>query len=140
MAKASEKKKLEKAFNEFIRLRDAPNGYGQCISCGKLVAYPNDNGLWHAGHLYPRSVTYNALWFHEMNVHGQCHHCNTHLEGNTMAFREGVVARYGESVLEELELAKIKGQGRKWYDHEYAEMAKEYRRKSREIKKERGLK
>jgi len=139
MAKASEKQKLWKAFAEWIRLRDSEGGYGLCISCNKMVAYPNPDGMWHAGHLYPRSVTYNALYFDEMNVHGQCHFCNTHLEGNSMAFREGLIARYGEEVIEKLEKAKIMGQGRKWYDHEYKELAAEYRRKSREIKKERGI-
>lgn len=139
MAKASEKQKLWKAFAEYIRLRDSPDGFGLCISCEKAVPYPNSTGAWHCGHLFPRSVVYNSLYFHEKNVAGQCSACNTFLEGNTMAFREGLVRRHGEGVIEELEQARAAGQGRKWYDHEYKELAAEYRRKSREIKKERGI-
>ena len=137
MGKATEKQKLWRAFAEYIRLRDAPNGFGNCISCNKIVAYPNPDGLWHAGHLYPRSVVYNTLYFHEMNVHGQCHYCNTHLEGDTMRFRDGIIRRYGEYVLEELEIARaIKA---KWYEHDYKELAKEYRKKVRDMKKVRGI-
>jgi len=139
MGKASEKQKLWKAFAEWIRLRDSPEGHGSCISCKKLVPYPNSTGAWHAGHLWPRSVVYNSLYFNEMNVHGQCSACNTFLEGNTLAFRKGVIERYGVEVLDELEKAKVLGQGRKWYDHEYKELAAEYRKKSREMKKERGI-
>lgn len=137
MAKSTEKKKLWRAFAEFIRLRDAPDGYGACISCGKLILYPNDDGKWHAGHFLPRSITYNAVYFHEKNVNGQCRHCNTFLEGNTDAYREGLIKRYGEKVLEELDLARAIN--RKWYEWEYKELAKEYRRKVRVMKKERGL-
>jgi len=138
MAKASEKQKLWTAFGEYIRLRDSPNGYGHCISCNKPVAYPNPDGLWHAGHFYPRSIVYNALYFHEMNVHGQCHFCNTHLAGNTLAYRRGLINRYGEEVIELIEMARVAGQGRKWYDADYKELAAEYRKKSREMKKERA--
>lgn len=139
MAKASEKQKLWKAFGEWIKLRDSPNGIAQCISCNKAVKYPNSDGSLHAGHLYPRSVVYNALYFHPMNVHGQCNHCNTYLEGNTMEFRKGIIRRYGEDALEELDIARATEGATKLYDHDYKEMAAEYRLKSRAIKKERGL-
>ncbi len=139
MAKASEKQKLWKAFAEYIRLRDSPDGIGTCISCKKMVSYPNSQGNWHAGHLWPRSVVYNALYFHPRNVNGQCSSCNTFLEGNSMKYREGLVERFGEGVIEELEQARAAGQGRKWYDHEYKELAADYRKKVREMKKARGI-
>lgn len=139
MPKASEKQKLWKAFAEWVKLRDSPNGYGECISCDKLVKYPNSDGLAHAGHLYPKSVVYNSLYFHERNVNLQCHFCNTHLEGNTLAYREGLIKRYGEYAIEELEEAKALGMTKKWHDDDYKELAAEYRKKSRAIKKERGI-
>lgn len=139
MGKATEKQKLWKAFGEWIKLRDCPNGYGSCISCNKRLVYPNSDGSVHAGHLYPRSVVYNSLYFHPMNVHAQCMFCNTHLEGNTMEFRKGIVRKYGEAVLDELDLIKTKGMGQKWYDQDYKEKAAEYRKKSRELKKLYGL-
>lgn len=66
------KKKLWSIFGEFIRLRDAPDGYGNCISCEKQIPYPNGRGDWHAGHYFPRSTTFSNLYFDERNVNGQC--------------------------------------------------------------------
>lgn len=140
MGKSTPKQLCWKAFAEFIRLRDSPGGMGSCISCNKPVAYPNSNGMFHAGHFYPRSVVYNGLYFDEMNVHGQCHFCNTHLEGNTLAYRRGLIHRYGEAVIGQIEEARAAGQGRKWYDDDYKEMAKTYRDKVRLMKRERGIK
>lgn len=139
MGKSSQKELLWRAFAEWIKLRDTPNGYGNCISCNRLLQYPNSDGSAHAGHLFPRSTVFNALYFHPMNVHTQCHHCNTFLEGNTMEYRKGLVRRYGEEVLEELELAKATDRAAKWPDFEYKELAAEYRKKSRQLKKERGI-
>jgi hypothetical protein len=139
MAKMSEKKKLERVFNTYIKLRDCPDGIGRCISCSKIITYPSGNSSVHASHLYPRSVVYNSLWFHPMNVHASCDHCNVWLGGNIMAYREGLIRRYGESVIEELEQARAAGQGRKWYDHDYIELRKYYSKKVREMKKERGI-
>lgn len=139
MATSTEKQKLWKAFAEWIKLRDSEGGYAECISCHKSVKYPNSDGMLHAGHLFPRSVVYNALYFHPMNVHGQCHFCNTHLEGNTMEFRKGIVRRYGEDALEDLDIARATSGASKLYDHDYKEMAADYRKKSRAIKKERGI-
>jgi hypothetical protein len=53
--------------------------------------------------------------------------CNTHLEGNTMEFRKGVLRRYGQKVLDELDLLKKGGLTQKLYDQDYKEMAKHYR-------------
>lgn len=139
MAKSTPKQKLWRAFAEFIRLRDAPNGHGQCISCGKLIPYPNETGRWHAGHYYPRSITYSTLYFDERNVNGQCRHCNTFLEGNTGGYLRGLVAKYGEKVIDEMDVVRACGL-KKMYDYEYDELAKHYRKKVRGMKKERGIK
>lgn len=56
-----------------------------------------------------------------------------------MDYRKGLVARYGEEVLEELELVRSKGMGHKWADFEYAELAKEYRAKNKAMKLKRGI-
>lgn len=139
MAKKTEKQKLWLAFGEWVKLRDCPNGRGNCISCNRAMSYPNSDGSVHAGHLYPRSTVYNSLYFHPLNVWGQCMPCNTFLEGNTMEFRKGIVRRAGEEALEELDLVKSQGMGRKWPDFEYKELAAEYRKKSRALKKEYGI-
>jgi len=140
MAKASEKAKCFTAFAEFIRLRDSdPNNMAECISCGKSVPYPNGNGDLNCGHYYPRSVVYAKLYFSEQNSHGQCVFCNLHLSGNVAEYRKGLIRRYGEEYVNELEDLKRMDTMTKLYDHDYKEMAKEYRKKSREIKKQRGI-
>lgn len=136
---ASPKQKAWRAFAEYVRLRDAPDGYGTCISCGKMVAYPNSHGGWHAGHYYPRSTTWNALYFDERNVNGQCRHCNTFLEGNTQGYREGLIRKYGEGVIEELEIAK-RGDRKRDIEYDFEGLAKHYRKRVRDMKKERGIK
>jgi len=139
MAKSTSKQKLWKAFAEFIRLRDSKNGYGQCISCNKPVAYPNSHGNWHAGHFYPRSTTYGTLYFDERNVNGQCCHCNTYLEGNTEAYRRGLIHKYGEDVIANMDVVRACGM-KKMYDYEYDELAKYYRGLVKEMKLKRGIK
>lgn len=138
MPKATAKKKLWKAFATYIRLRDAPNGYGNCISCNKMVAYPNDTGNWHAGHYYPRSVTYGTLYFDEYNVNGQCRHCNTYLEGNKQGYEKGLKRKYGQSVFDHFDLTRAVGV-KKCHDFEYNEIAKHYRKLVRELKKKKGM-
>lgn len=139
VGKASAKSKLWRAFAEYIKLRDSEAGYANCISCGKEVEYPNSEGNLHAGHYYSRSVIFNTLYFCEKNVQSQCHYCNTYLEGNSPGFAKGLIAKYGEGIVEELEKKKAAGMLQKLYDHDYDEMAKEYREKVREIKKKRGI-
>jgi len=139
MGKASPKQKLWTAFAEYIRLRDSEGGFGNCISCDKEVPYPNSDGDWHAGHLWPRSVAYAPLYFHEKNSNGQCRHCNTFLEGATMMYRKGFIKKYGEEGLEELDEIRKAGMTHKMTGPEYDDLAKEYRKKNREIKKERGI-
>lgn len=82
----------QKAFNAYVRARD----YGSpCISCGKMTEL-------QAGHY--RSVgAAPELRFDEMNVHGQCQRCNVDLGGNRAGFRVGIVAIYGQNVLDSLD-------------------------------------
>lgn len=80
-------------FNKFIRLRDKDQ---PCISCG------NQSATWDAGHY--RSVgAAPQLRYDERNVHKQCVHCNQHKSGNAIEMRRGMVARLGQSVVDELE-------------------------------------
>ena len=100
---AQKKKKLWRIFSQYILLRDSRDGFGQCIACGKTVPYPNSTGAFHASHYFPRSTTYAALYFDEMNVHACCINCNLYLSGNIAKFRVGIIKRYGQAVLDDLE-------------------------------------
>jgi hypothetical protein len=110
------KNKLDRLFSAYIRMRDKDK---PCISCGKNT---NDK---EAGHFYPRSNL--AVRWDEMNVHGQCLKCNRYNGGNRSAFGRGVAIRYGESVVEALD---IKSQARiKLKSYELMEKIDHYQNK-----------
>lgn len=94
-------RELQKAFNAYIRARDA---HLPCISCGKFVQDKANRNAhqYDAGHY--RSVgSMSSLRFHEDNVHKQCVVCNRNLHGNLIAYRQGLIARRGIAVVEFLE-------------------------------------
>ena len=93
-SKAQHAKEAQSAFNAFIRERDADQ---PCISCGRW-----HNGQYHAGH-YLSVGARPELRFTETNVHKQCAPCNTHLSGNAVLFRRGLVAKLGLELVEWLE-------------------------------------
>lgn len=87
-------KEAQKAFNEFIRLRDKDL---PCISCGRY-----HEGQYHAGHY--RSVgAYPELRFNEDNVHKQCSVCNNHKSGNAIEYRINLIRKIGLEKVEFLE-------------------------------------
>jgi hypothetical protein len=108
-------KKAEKVFNAYIRKRDAGRG---CISCG--------NEFQHAGH-YFAAGSHSALRFDEMNVNGQCIGCNTYKHGNLIYYRRGLVNRYGELAVEELERKAIENRVKKWSRDELETIIKKYK-------------
>lgn len=87
-------KKVEKIFNEFIRLRDFDQ---PCISCGRY-----HQGQWHAGHFLTVGA-HPELRFEELNVNRQCQPCNTHLHGNVLKYRKSLLEKYGVEVVDWLE-------------------------------------
>ena len=86
----------QKAFNRFIRLRDA---HLPCISCGETRQHLK----YDAGHY--RTVGANPeLRFEELNVHKQCSFkCNQTRSGNRDGYREGLLAKIGQEKLDWLE-------------------------------------
>lgn len=92
--KADWMKEAQKAFNKFIRARDAGL---PCISCGR-----HHKGQMHAGH-YRTIKAAPELRFDEFNVNGQCAPCNNHLSGNIVEYRRGLIAKYGQDEVERIE-------------------------------------
>ena len=117
-------KDLQRVFNEFIRLRDADL---PCISCGRY-----HQGQYHAGHY--RSVgACPELRFNEDNVHKQCSACNSHLSGNILEYRLGLIEKIG---LERVEFLERKDHPPlKLSVEEIKELIKVYRAKVRELKR-----
>lgn len=88
------KQKLQKVFNQYIRLRDINRG---CVSCDK----PLQNRKFDAGHFYP--TTYEGLRYNELNVHGQCVPCNRNLHGNIHEYRKRITNRITKEELKWLD-------------------------------------
>lgn len=87
-------KDAQKAFNEFIRLRDKGK---PCISCSRI-----HNGQIHAGHY--RSVgAAPQLRFNQFNCHAQCAPCNNHKSGNAIEYRINLVKKIGLEKVEWIE-------------------------------------
>ena len=84
----------QKEFNAYIRARD--HGL-PCISCGR-----RHEGQWHAGH-FLTTAAHPELRYEPKNCHLQCQPCNTHLSGNIVEYRKGLIARYGPALVEWLE-------------------------------------
>ena len=82
------KDSAQKAFNKFIRLRDAELG---CASCNKPSSW---RGQWHASHF--KSVGARPdLRFNEDNCHKACSVCNNYLSGNVGEFRKRIIEKIG---------------------------------------------
>jgi hypothetical protein len=92
-------KDAQKAFNAYIRARDADK---PCISCGVPLKHESLGGGYDCGHY--RSVgSAPHLRFHPDNAHGQCKKCNRYLSGNAVEYRQGLKSRIGETFLDLLE-------------------------------------
>jgi len=119
-------KKAQKAFNAYIRARDAGK---PCICCGKpLGTEPN---TFDAGHF--RSVgSAPHMRFVEDNVHGQRKHCNLYLAGNHVAYRAGLIQRIG---LRAVELIEADQTLRKYTREGLIELALHYRSEARKLTK-----
>ena len=87
-------KETQVVFNKYIRLRDQNDG---CISCGSTSA-----SSYHAGH-YRSIGSAGHLRFNEHNCHKQCAACNTHLSGNLIRYRLGLIRKIGMELVEALE-------------------------------------
>jgi hypothetical protein len=87
-------KDTQVVFNKYIRLRDQNDG---CISCGSKSA-----SAYHAGH-YRSIGSAGHLRFNEHNCHRQCSACNTHLSGNLIRYRLGLIRKIGIHAVETLE-------------------------------------
>jgi len=122
-SRADHLKDTQKAFNAWVRARDAEL---PCVSCGS-----HHKGKYDAGHY--RTVGGNpALRFEPLNCHRQCSQCNTQLSGNIVNYRIQLVKRIGAEAVEWLEGPH---EPKKYTIEELKAMTAEYRAKTRELKK-----
>ena len=98
-------------FNKFIRQRDAPDGYGNCISSGQHLIVPSDSA--QAGHFYSGGK-YPQLKFNENNVHLQGKSDNYFNGGNLLEYRKNLIQKIGIEKVEELDRIAAKKGPHKW--------------------------
>lgn len=100
------KKRLTTVFNMYIRIRDtlydvSGQPYFICISSGKKCPITE----MHAGHYF--SAGHNeAIRFDERNVNGQSMRDNYYLHGNFDGYTKGMLKKYGQKVIDELEIKR----------------------------------
>ncbi len=130
-------KEAQTAFNAYIRLRD--EGL-PCISCGTTDPPTYHGGAWDCGHYLTRGA-HPELRFEESNAHRQCKACNGGSgrfagKGRTVQeeYRERLIQRIG---LEQVEWLEGPHTVHKWTKDELREIRTEYRRKARELRKQR---
>jgi len=114
-------KKAQDKYNAHIRERDKNFG---CISCGAEVqqaGHYHSQGQ-HSGLRFglPDSLAY-------YNTNGQCIRCNMFLSGNLIRYRYGLVARYGEEFVKELEEYALDNPLKKWTRSELEEIINYYK-------------
>lgn len=107
-------KRAEKVFNCWVRKRD--EGL-KCISC--------ENPGNQAGHYFP--VCYSGVRFSEVNVNLQDAYCNCYAYGNQAMYRIGLVMKYGEKAVRELEEEAVRTKYKKWSRSELEEIIEKYK-------------
>ena len=115
----------KKPFQKFIRLRDADK---PCISCGSFTA-----SIWDGGHFYKAEI-YSGLIFNEDNCHKQCRKCNSFLGGNENNYRLGLIERYGEPFVLNLDKLAISKRNYKYERKELTGIKKYYQKQINLIK------
>jgi hypothetical protein len=117
------KKKVQKEFNTYIRLRDRMS---PCISCGNKLGAKYD-----AGHFYSVG-NYPALRFHEDNCHAQCVHCNQYNGGMVHEYKINLEVKIGSQRLQELH--DLRNSVKKYSKPELLELLAEYKFKASQLK------
>lgn len=125
------KGKAWRILSEFTRMRDFIK-YGVCISSGKRI---DDWKYVDPGHYFTMGGHGALIGFCDMNIHAQSKDDNAWggMEAGAR-YKEGLIRRYGESILVELE--KIKSQSVKADDWFYLDKIKEIYDKFQQLKKE----
>ena len=124
---------LEKAarliFQKWIRERDKDLS---CISCNKTDAELGPN-MFDSGHFFS-AERFLGLIFDETNVHKQCKKCNgVNMHGNLAEYRKGLINRYGEEYVWELESISDANRVYKYSRSELIDIANKYKLKLKKL-------
>lgn len=114
-----------KHFNKFIRLRDSQDGFFRCISCQRF----KNTEQMNAGHFYP--TTKSKTRFNELNVHGQCIHCNMYLHGNLADYQKHLTEKIGKERIDALSISSR--QSHRWDKLELIALIEFYKKRVKEM-------
>lgn len=105
---------------KYIKLRDTIEDYPItkdkdiviCRTCGRPLKRNSRNA--QAGHFIGRGLGGSSgVYFDERNIHIQCYQCNAYEQG-AVEYRNYMLKKYGEAVIEELEIKhKVNGYDRR---------------------------
>ena len=108
-------------FQKYIRARDSKF---PCISCERTTTKQ-----WDSGH-YFKAELYTGLIFDERNCNKQCSECNgVNMHGNLIAYRKGLVKRFGAAHVEQLESEADSQRVYKFTRSELIDIANKYKLK-----------
>lgn len=109
----------------YIRRRDANwRGRVMCFTCPRVMDWKESD----AGHFHLRQHDFTTeLAGDERNLQAQCGGCNRYMRGRPQVFALGLIRKYGEKVLEELE--KKYRTPKKWKIKELQNLLEEYKHK-----------
>ena len=124
-------KEAQTAFNAFIRARDKDK---QCVCCGLPLSAGDVGGSFDCGH-YRSTGSAPHLRFNEDNAHAQRKQCNRWGAGRAVDYRLGLIERIGLARVEALEADQ---QPRKYTADDLKAIRDEYRKKMRDLVKERA--
>ncbi len=90
-----------KAISKYVRERDN----GICVTCGKKDDWQNmDCGHYRSNSERNQSFGGNELWYDLRNLNCQCFRCNRMLSGNQAEYALFLERKYGNGILQELDL------------------------------------
>ncbi len=125
-------KRLDKVFALYIRLRDCmPNGFGRCISCGKIKPYRELD----CGHFFGRSNM--ATRFDEDNCSAECQGCNRASSDHLIYYQENLIRKIG--VARFSTLRERAHSSKKWDDEELKRMILHYTNEVKRLSLEKGI-
>lgn len=113
----------------YVRLRDAKNGYVNCVTCDKVEDYRDMD----AGHFIPKTRG-NAAYFDPINVHPQCKECNLQKQGNGYLYTLFMREKYGHDEIQALH-QRVE-QLKKYSVADFLELEAHYKTKLKELQDE----
>lgn len=121
------KKTLQTEINELARMIDKHCGYVTCIDCGKDLT----NQI-HGSH-YKNVQGHENIRFNLLNIHSSRSECNKYHGGRKDGYENGLVQRYSQDALNEIEELDIKYKSMHFTNKEIYDKIKIVRKLKRDL-------